>query len=112
MKNIPIEILSKFYARLYTINSDFYKNINKELRLNKIDNYILFIKTLYEGIKLKALPLSSDKILYRGAKIYNSEIDKIYDYLNKKINGLSCAIFYHFQKKELLLNLFYLEMMK
>ena len=92
MKNIPIEILSKFYARLYTINSDFYKNINKELRLNKIDNYILFIKTLYEGIKLKALPLSSDKILYRGSKIYNSEIDKIYDYLNKKINGLSCAI--------------------
>ena len=92
MKNIPIEILSKFYARLYTINSDFYKNINKELRLNKIDNYILFIKTLYEGIKLKALPLSSDKILYRGSKINNSEIDKIYDYLNKKINGLSCAI--------------------
>ena len=37
MKNIPIEILSKFYARLYTINSDFYENINKELRLNKID---------------------------------------------------------------------------
>ena len=29
---IPIEILCKYYARLYTIESDFYKDLNKSLR--------------------------------------------------------------------------------
>ena len=31
LSDIPIEILSKYYARLYTAESDFYKNINKDL---------------------------------------------------------------------------------
>ena len=31
MTNIPVEILSKFYAKLYTAQSQFHKNINKEL---------------------------------------------------------------------------------
>jgi len=35
MTNIPIEILSKYYARLYIIESNFYKDINKDLGLNK-----------------------------------------------------------------------------
>ena len=34
--NIPIELLCKFYARLYTIGSDFYRNMNQDLRLNNI----------------------------------------------------------------------------
>ena len=45
--NIPIEILSKYYARLYTSESSFYKNMNKSLGLNKIDNYLPFIEVLY-----------------------------------------------------------------
>ena len=36
LSDIPIEILSKYYARLYTAESDFYKNINKDLGSNKI----------------------------------------------------------------------------
>ena len=31
LKNIPIEILSKYYARLYTLNTNFQKNLNKDL---------------------------------------------------------------------------------
>ena len=50
--NIPIEILSKYYARLYTAESDFHKNLNKELGLNKVEKYLPFIKTLYESVKL------------------------------------------------------------
>ena len=53
--NIPIEILSKYYARLFCIESDFYKEFNKDLGLNKIDKYLPFIKTLYEVINLCAL---------------------------------------------------------
>ena len=37
ISDIPMEILSKYYARLYTAQSDFYNNINKELGQNKVD---------------------------------------------------------------------------
>ena len=92
MTNIPIEILSQYYARLYTAPSSFYKNINKNLGTNKIKQYLPFIKILYEGVKLKSLPLAKDNILYRGAKISNNEIGKIKDYVSRKIDGLPGAI--------------------
>jgi len=92
MINIPIELLSKYYARLYTIESDFYRNINKDLGLNKKEKYLPFIKTLYEGVKLKSLSLASNNLLYRGSKISNEEIKKIKSYLNKKIKDLPGAI--------------------
>ena len=92
--NIPIELLSKYYARLYTIESNFYKDINKDLRENKKENYLPYIKVLYEGIILRSLKLASDTILYRGGKLLNKEIDIIKDYLNKKIEGLPGAIIF------------------
>ena len=76
MRNIPIEILSKYYARLYSIDSNFYKDINKDLGLNKIEKYLSFIKILYEGVKLKSLSLASNNKLYRGSKISNEEVEK------------------------------------
>ena len=89
---IPIEILSKYYARFYTLPSSFYKEMNKDLGLNKIDKYLLYIKILYEGVKLKSLPLASNSILYRGAKISNNEISIINTNMNKKIEGLPGVI--------------------
>ena len=77
MSNIPVEILSKYYARLYTIESDFYKEINKELSDNRVGKYLPFIKTLYEGVKYQSLPLSTENVLYRGSKISNDEIISI-----------------------------------
>ena len=46
MRIIPIEILSKYYARLYTIEPNFYRDINCDLGLNKKEKYLSFIKTL------------------------------------------------------------------
>ena len=92
ISDIPVEILSKYYARLYTAQSQFYQNINKELGQNKVDKYLPFIKTLYEGVKLKSLPLSNDKLLFRGGKISNDEIGKIQYYINNKIQGLPSSI--------------------
>ena len=90
--NIPIEILSKYYARLYTVQSSFYQNLNKNLGLNKIENYLPFIQTLYEGVKLKAFPLAFKDFLYRGSKISNEEIEKIKGYAKKKIKNLPSSI--------------------
>ena len=81
---IPKELLCKYYARLYTFESDFYQNLNKDLRENKKGDYLPFIKILYEGVKLKMLPITSNQILYRGSKISNDELTKIQKYLNNK----------------------------
>ena len=83
--DIPIELLSKYYARAYTIESDFYREINKDLRENKTMEYLPFIKVLYEGVKLKSLNIASDFELYRGSKISFDEIEKIKGYLNQKL---------------------------
>ena len=90
--SIPLELLSKYYTRLFTINSDFYKDINKDLRENKKENVLPYIKVLYEGILLRSLKLASGTILYRGGKLLNKEIKIIENYLNKKLDGLPCAI--------------------
>ena len=92
MKNIPIELLSKYYVRLYTAESDFHKKMNEDLGKNNVKEYLPFIKTLYEGVKLKALDLDESEKLYRGAKISNEEIKKIKNYLKIKNKGLPGAI--------------------
>ena len=92
VSNIPVEILSKYYARLYTADSDFYKEINKELTTDNKNKFLPYIKILYEGVKLKSLPLASDKILYRGSKISNKEIDEIKKFIREKKEGLPSSI--------------------
>ena len=99
--SIPYEILCKYYARLYTIESDFYKDINKKLRKKSLKsleyyknkNYALtFVKLLYEGLKLKCFKSKSKKELYRGGIISKSEKILLDEYLNKKKEGLPGAI--------------------
>ena len=110
--NIPIEILSKYYAKLYTIESDFYKNLIKDLGLNKVEQYLPYIKTLYEGVKLKSLPLANDNILFSGIKVSNDEIKKIKNYINIKIKDLPSSIvfsksFLSFSKKRSVAEFFF-----
>ena len=88
MQNIPIEILSKYFVRLLSCESEFYKDINKDLRLGKIENYLPYIKVLYEGLKLKSLQLTTNNILYKGSKISFYELNKIKNLLNNKKEGL------------------------
>ena len=90
--DIPIELLSKYYARLYTIESDFYRDINNDLRNNKTMDYLPYIKVLYEGVKLKSLNITNDSELYRGSKISLDEIEKIKGYLDTKVTNLQGAI--------------------
>ena len=89
IKGIPNELLSKYYLRIYTDEqSKFYYNINKDLRENKKENYLPYIKVLYEGLNTIALPLSSNYTLYRGGKLSNDEITTIKTFLKKKIDNL------------------------
>ena len=103
--NIPLELLSKYYARIYTAKSNnednnFHSNMNKDLRENKHDIYLPYIKVLYAGIKLKVFPLASNKILYRGTFLLNDELEIIKNYIEKGIDGLPGVIIF---SKEFLL---------
>jgi len=124
---IPIEILCKYYARLYTIESDFYKDLNKSLReenlqlkveellfsANKNNYYsITFIKSFYEGIKLHCFKFDLKDKLYRFSYITQKEIDEINKYLRDKKPGISSAnlfskAFLSFSEDERVANNFY-----
>ena len=100
---MTVGTLAKYYAKFYSIESGFYKDLNASLRLNKAEKYLPFIKTLYEGVKVKMLPLASDSILYRGQLISKFEIDKIKNFLNNKVENLPglivfCKPFLSFSK--------------
>ena len=82
--NASMEKISKSFVRIYIIESNFYWDINKDLRMNKFENHLPFIKALYEGVRLKYLPLSADKILYRAAKMPQIELEKIKNSFIKK----------------------------
>ena len=112
MKDIPLELLSKYYSRIYT-NEDsyFYEELNKDLKENKANIYLPYIKVLYEGIKLKSLPLAANNNLYRGSILSNNKIKEIKNYLKNKIEGLPGAIvfsrtFLSFTKDEKIANSF------
>ena len=95
-REIPIELLTKYYARMYRADfynddNNFHSNMNKDLRENKynLNNiYLPYIKTLYEGIKLKSFPLASNQTLYRGSFLLTSEIEKIKNYLGNRNQNL------------------------
>ena len=89
-KNIPQEIFSKYSARAYTYETEFYKSINNDLMKSKInDNYKAYIKILYNGIEINSFSSFTGKYLYRGAMINKAEIIKIMDYKDKgKLNNI------------------------
>ena len=83
-KNIPLEILSKYWARCYTIESDFYKILNNHLMKSQLSqNYKTFIKVLYKGIDINSLKSYNGQYLYRGSVLNIIEVEKIMKYKNK-----------------------------
>ena len=92
LKNIPPQLLSKYYSRIFTSESDFYSDLNNELRLKNTDNYLPYIKVLYEGVKLDSLSLSSNKKLFRGGRLSGKEISKLYEFKKYQKPGLPAGI--------------------
>ena len=78
---IPFPNLIKFWLRIYTYETEFYKDMNLTLKNNISINYDIYIRALYNGFKY--VPNFFDQILYRGSLISNDEIDKIKENLEK-----------------------------
>ena len=94
VKEIPHEILSKYYVRAYTAESNFYKEMNLSLMKNDKNKYVTYIRMLYEGVKIKSLKNNSNKILYRGALMSKTELDNLKTHMLNKKKNLPSSIVY------------------
>ena len=84
--DIPLELLSKYYSKI------FYYNDN--LKFEEKTNELTFAKVLYEGIKLKSLPLTFNNVLYMGCFLNKEFIDGVKDSVIKKNRDLPAAILF------------------
>ncbi len=81
---VPIEILVKYWLRLYTFNEpNIYLIINEGLNEGN-DQYDIFTRVSYSGLRLKGLKSLVNVPLYRGSKITLDEIKYIEDKINNK----------------------------
>ena len=77
VKEMPHEMLAKFFTKTYTEQTDFYPEMNNSLMKKNIKEYVAFIRIMYEGLTNKSLSITEDKILYRGSSIGRNEFDAI-----------------------------------
>ena len=91
ISDIPIELLSKYYIRLYTLDGNFYRKMKIDLLDDKNNQsdmvYIPYIKTLYEGLEKGALTSCDDKTLYSAQKLSEKQIEDLEKYKKSKKEG-------------------------
>ena len=94
VKEAPYEIICKYWIRAYTYESDFYKEMNKNLRINNSKEYLIYIQMMYEGVKLKFLKFKQVNMLYRGTEFRTKELDKLKNSFKnkKKIKGFDLPV--------------------
>ena len=94
VKEIPNEILSKYYVRAYTIESQFFREMNLCLMKKDTKKYLTFIRMLYEGVKIKSLKSHNNSILYRGALMSKKELNNLKTFMLNKKKNLPSSIVY------------------
>ena len=91
LNNIPDIISLKFLLFIYTLDSNFYKDLNYSLLIEKYDIFEPMLLLLNKSIKKKLLPKSINDNLYRCCSLSNKEISKLNEiFLNKKFD-LPCG---------------------
>ena len=68
--------MSKFFARMFTEETSFYRLINIAL-MKKEKDYDTFVKVMYEGLYIGSLQHCRDDILYRGSRLTRKELDYV-----------------------------------
>lgn len=79
LKNIPIELLSKFYLSFYCSCDNFCNDMKNELltKTGLDSSYLPLIKVLYNSLKLEVFDFSTSEIIYSGQNFENYEIEII-----------------------------------
>ena len=92
--DIPEPILSKFFARAYTLESPFYGIMNQNLMKKNYIVYLTYIKLLYKGIINNSYEPKTNCTLYRGTKLEKFEIKLLKNILKNKNNSKEVPIIY------------------
>jgi len=74
---IPYYLFLKIFLRLYTMESQFYVDLNKSLRNSHFSDFNQYIFTLYYGLNQKCIKDYHEKNLYRGSVINKNELDNM-----------------------------------
>ena len=98
---IPLKKRAKFLLRLYTLETDFYRDLNKELtNLDGFGPYKVLILIFYFSIQNKSLKSYASKKLYRRTLLSKNEFDeivKIFEMKKKNVNSeneISSILYY------------------
>ena len=89
--DIPVELLSKYYLGIYTINGSFYGNMKRDLldeNSAKMNFYLPFIKTIYTGLKKGALKQYISGALYSAQTLSPEQITELFKYKQNRKAGL------------------------
>ena len=91
---IPCEILVKYYLRAYTLESDFYKEMNYYLERKSGKDYETYIKVVYYSLLKQYIKPNIKEKLYRGTRIKKDELEYIKKAFKNKKEGLPACICY------------------
>ena len=100
--DLPLFIYSKFYMRLYGLETDFYYDINKYLTNQENDFGIFntFVTFLYYGLSQNLLISNDEFPFYRGGVISKNEFKIIEENRKSHKNYYFCKNFLSFTKEE------------
>ena len=92
--NLPIYIYPKFYMRMYGLETDFYRDLNKYLsnQENDFGIYNSFINILYYGLSKGYLISNNEFPFYRGGVISKKELKILLENVSKKHIFMSLKI--------------------
>ena len=96
LKEVPFELISKIYARIYTFEKkNFYKVMNQKLMKSEGESYETFVQMMYKGIEIKSFKSKFNQDLYRGSKLSEEELKNLeeIDYeIHKRENDVPCGL--------------------
>ena len=86
---IPLKKRAAFLLRLYTLETNFYGNINKDMtNLDGFGYYKVFILILYYSIQNKSFPSYIKGELYRRTLLSKNEMEEIINIFEHKKNNI------------------------
>ena len=107
---IPYEILAKYYLYIYTLESNFFLDMNRELKNGNFDKYRIYIYLMYNALNKGIFKSYSKYNLYRGGTLSNEEFNILMELYDKKKSEEKLFFFSRkflsFSKKKEVANLF------